>query len=75
MASAVRTWRASRDMVLRDDAFSSIVAAVHQGRIIFDNIRKFVVYCSPATSERFWALAWRRRSGFRCPFYPSRSCI
>ncbi len=36
--------REAADMVLRDDAFSSIVAAVHQGRIIFDNIRKFVVY-------------------------------
>jgi Ca2+-transporting ATPase len=32
------------DMVLRDDAFSTIVAAVEQGRIIFDNIRKFVLY-------------------------------
>lgn len=32
------------DMVLRDDAFSTIVVAVQQGRIIFDNIRKFVFY-------------------------------
>jgi Ca2+-transporting ATPase len=32
------------DMVLRDDAFSTIVVAVEQGRIIFDNIRKFVLY-------------------------------
>jgi Ca2+-transporting ATPase len=32
------------DMVLTDDSFSSIVAAVQQGRIIFGNIRKFVVY-------------------------------
>lgn len=32
------------DMVLKDDAFSTIVAAVEQGRIIFENIRKFVVY-------------------------------
>jgi len=32
------------DMVLIDDAFSSIVAAVRQGRVIFGNIRKFVVY-------------------------------
>ena len=36
--------REAADMVLRDDAFASIVAAVHQGRVIFDNIRKFVVY-------------------------------
>jgi Ca2+-transporting ATPase len=32
------------DMVLKDDAFSSIVAAIEQGRIIFNNIRKFVIY-------------------------------
>jgi Ca2+-transporting ATPase len=32
------------DMVLRDDKFSSIVAAVHQGRIIFANIRKSVIF-------------------------------
>lgn len=32
------------DMVLTDDSFSSIVSAIKQGRIIFDNIRKFVVY-------------------------------
>ena len=31
-------------MVLEDDAFSTIVAAVEQGRVIFGNIRKFVVY-------------------------------
>ena len=32
------------DMVLRDDAFSSIVAAVQQGRVIFSNIRKSVMF-------------------------------
>jgi Ca2+-transporting ATPase len=31
-------------MVLEDDAFATIVAAVRQGRVIFDNIRRFVVY-------------------------------
>ncbi len=36
--------REAADMVLKDDAFSSIVTAVRQGRIIFDNIRKFVLY-------------------------------
>jgi len=36
--------REAADMVLTDDAFASIVAAVAQGRIIFDNIRKFVFY-------------------------------
>ncbi|MDX1652193.1 MAG: cation-transporting P-type ATPase [Brumimicrobium sp.] len=32
------------DMVLKDDAFGSIVSAVEQGRVIFGNIRKFIVY-------------------------------
>jgi len=32
------------DMVLKDDAFGSIVNAVEHGRIIFGNIRKFIVY-------------------------------
>ena len=32
------------DIILKDDAFSSIVLAIRQGRIIFDNIRQFVVY-------------------------------
>lgn len=36
--------REAADMVLKDDAFSTIVAAVEQGRVIFGNIRKFVFY-------------------------------
>lgn len=32
------------DMILKDDAFSSIVLAIKQGRIIFANIQKFVVF-------------------------------
>jgi P-type Ca2+ transporter type 2C len=32
------------DMVLQDDRFGTVGAAVEEGRIIFDNIRKFVFY-------------------------------
>ena len=36
--------RQAADMVLKDDAFSTIVVAAEQGRVIFENIRKFIVY-------------------------------
>lgn len=32
------------DMILLDDRFSTIVEAVRQGRVIFDNIQKFIHY-------------------------------
>ncbi len=32
------------DMILKDDAFGTIVVAVEQGRAIFENIRNFVLY-------------------------------
>ncbi|MCA6074536.1 cation-translocating P-type ATPase [Fulvivirga sedimenti] len=32
------------DMIIQDDAFTSIVKAIRQGRIIFGNIRDFIIY-------------------------------
>lgn len=36
--------REAADMVLRDDEFSTIVTAIYHGRVIFNNIRKFIFF-------------------------------
>jgi Ca2+-transporting ATPase len=36
--------REASDMVLTDDHFATIVAAVEEGRVIYDNVRKFVLF-------------------------------
>jgi calcium-translocating P-type ATPase len=43
-ASGTEVAREAATMVLTDDSFSSIVAAIEEGRIVYDNIRKFVTY-------------------------------
>ncbi|MDW7774518.1 MAG: cation-transporting P-type ATPase [Desulfobulbaceae bacterium] len=36
--------REAADMILKDDSFSTIVAAIEEGRIIFGNIRQFILF-------------------------------
>jgi len=43
-ASGTDVAREAADMVLTDDDFASIVAAVKEGRTVYENIRKFVTY-------------------------------
>ena len=43
-ASGTDVAREAAVMILQDDDFASIVAAVKEGRTVYDNIRKFVTY-------------------------------
>ena len=42
--------KSAADMVLTDDNFASIEAAVEEGRSIFDNLRKFIVWTFPTNA-------------------------
>jgi magnesium-transporting ATPase (P-type) len=44
VASSPNVAREAATMVLTDDSFGSIVAAIEEGRVVYDNIRKFVTY-------------------------------
>jgi Ca2+-transporting ATPase len=58
------------DMVLRDDAFPSIVAAMFQGRVIFDNIRKFVVYLMSCNISEILVIGVATTAGLPLPLLP-----
>ncbi len=44
MGSGTDVAREAADMVLLDDNFATIVAAVEEGRVVYDNIRRFVQF-------------------------------
>jgi Ca2+-transporting ATPase len=62
--------REAADMVLLDDNFATIVAAVGEGRRIFDNIRKFVRYTMTSNSGELWTLVLAPFLGLPLPLLP-----
>ena len=58
------------DMVLTDDNFASIEAAVEEGRCVFDNLRKFIVWTLPTNLGEALAIMVAIFGGMVLPVAP-----
>jgi Ca2+-transporting ATPase len=62
--------REASSLVLLDDNFATIVAAVREGRRIYDNIRKFVRYAMTGNSGEIWTIFLAPLLGLPIPLLP-----
>lgn len=62
--------REASDMVLADDNFASIVAAIREGRAIFDNIQKTIVYLLSGNAAELAVMLVAAVAGLPLPLLP-----
>jgi Ca2+-transporting ATPase len=62
--------REASDLVLLDDNFATIVAAVREGRRIYDNIRKFVRFVMAGNAGEIWTIFLAPFLGLPIPLTP-----
>ena len=62
--------KGASDMVLLDDNFATIVAAVEEGRIIYDNIRRFIKYLLTCNTSEIAVMLLGPILGMPLPLLP-----
>ncbi|MBP7000444.1 HAD-IC family P-type ATPase [Amaricoccus sp.] len=64
--------REAAEMVLLDDNFASIVAAVAEGRTVYDNVRKVISWTLPTNGGEALAVVAAILAGFALPMSPTQ---
>src|SRR5690606_4659171 len=59
-------------IVLADDNFASIAAAVHEGRTVYDNIRKVVAWTLPTNGGEALIIIAAMFAGLTLPMTPAQ---
>jgi P-type Ca2+ transporter type 2C len=62
--------RQAAAMVLRDDSFATIVSAIREGRVIFANIRRFVLYLLACNLSEVMVVGIAVAAGLPLPLLP-----
>lgn len=62
--------REAADVILQDDAFSTIVTAIRQGRVIFGNLRSFVLFLLTVSLSMIIAVFVASLGGWTMPVLP-----
>jgi len=62
--------RESADMVLADDHFASIVAAIHEGRSVYENVKKVVAWTLPTSAGEAMVIKVAILLGWALPISP-----
>ena len=62
--------REAAAIVLQDDRFETIAAAVEEGRVVYDNIRKFVFYLFSCNVAEIFVLLIAGLAGLPAPLLP-----
>jgi Ca2+-transporting ATPase len=62
--------REAADMILKDDSFNTVAVAVAQGRAIFDNIRKFILFLLSGNMGEIMIVGAALTAGERLPLLP-----
>ncbi len=62
--------REAADIVLQDDAFPSIVKAIKQGRVIFNNIKTFIIYLLSCNLSEIFVVSLAAFANLALPLQP-----